>query len=310
MMRWLTIAVLAAGLLWSGYWFVGRAAVARGADAAIEAARAEGWHVEYEALAIRGFPNRFDLTLDAPNVSPPGGAWRWTAPFAQVLALSYRPTEVIAVVADRQTFDTPLGAVNVTTGDLRASATIRASTEPDLREGVMVGEGLTATGDGWTASLERLQVAFREAVDGGRDVSIDLDRLDPSGLARAMIDPEGILDGPLDQVRIDMTVEGDEAVELRRASLVWGDLHVTLRGAMTRGATGAFDGTFDVELVGWETALALVEAAELVSPARVPLLRAGFAAMDDGDGSIGSELTIVRNAMRLGILPLGSLPQP
>ena len=99
-MRRLLVVVLVAALAWGGYWFVGARAVESGLTAWIDQRRAEGWAADYATLNTRGFPNRFDTTITDLQLADPHTGVAWTAPFFQILALSYRPNHVIAVWPD------------------------------------------------------------------------------------------------------------------------------------------------------------------------------------------------------------------
>jgi hypothetical protein len=63
----------------------------------LDARAAEGWIAEYESDAHRGFPNRFDTTITGLDLADPETGVAWSAPFFQILSLSYQPNHVIAV---------------------------------------------------------------------------------------------------------------------------------------------------------------------------------------------------------------------
>ena len=90
------------GALWAGYWVVGSSAAQSGMADWFDERRAEGWVAEYDDLAVRGFPNRFDAGFTEISLADPGTGLAWQAPFFQLLALSYKPNHVIAVWPDEQ----------------------------------------------------------------------------------------------------------------------------------------------------------------------------------------------------------------
>src|SRR5690606_31763771 len=92
----LTVLAVVATFIWCGYWFVG----ARALDRAIGQGLAHVPALSTEGHTIRGFPNRFDITFDAPHLRAEGVDWQ--APFVQVFALSYRLNHLIAVFAHDQ----------------------------------------------------------------------------------------------------------------------------------------------------------------------------------------------------------------
>ncbi|WP_439117971.1 DUF2125 domain-containing protein, partial [Nereida ignava] len=87
-MRWIIGACLAAAVLWAGYWFVGSTAAERGAKAWFADRSAQGWVADYDSIETRGFPSRFDTTINALELADPRTGWAWSAPFFQVFALS------------------------------------------------------------------------------------------------------------------------------------------------------------------------------------------------------------------------------
>ena len=320
-MKALTIVVAVLAALYGGWWFVGRAAFERGAVAGIEAARARGWEIAYDDLAVAGFPNRFDATLDAPRVTTPGGAVTWSAPFVQAFALSYRPNRLIAVGPREMTVELPAGRIDVTTTDLRASAALTVSTRPALQRATLVATGLETAGAGLDATLSTAQLAMRRM--GGEaeyDVALDLRDLRPGDALRAAIDPYGTLPEAIGAITADVHATLDRPLEaggtprptalrVSDARLAWGDLRLSLTGALDVGADGVPEGVLTLDATGWQAALRLAGSLGLVAPERLPLLTAGMAGMAEEDGTVTLELTFEGGEIRLGPIPLGPAPR-
>ncbi|WP_298436299.1 DUF2125 domain-containing protein [uncultured Jannaschia sp.] len=319
MAKWLTILAIAAALLWSGWWIVGSQAVSRGAEAGIAAARDAGWRVEYEDLSVSGFPNRFDTTVDAPDILAPSG-WGVTAPFLQVFALSYRPNEVIAVAPGQLTVATPAGPVEVTSDDLRASATVTPSTTPELERATVVAEGVTVTARAGGLALARGQLASRAVGSPLRhDVALSLSDLAPDRFALSLVDPEGRLPAAIESVELDGTVELDRplaagaeprlrALDLRRGDLRWGEVALDFAGRLDVDGGGLPSGVLTLEAEGWDVLLDLAVGAGLLPSDRLPLVAAVLGGMAE-DGRIAVELTLREGAAFLGPIPLGPLPR-
>ena len=117
-MRWLLGIVLALALIWGGYWLVGAIAIERGAE---DFFASQGARAGRQSLVVHGFPNRFDLTVTQPVFADPVVGWRWTTPFAQVFAMTWKPWHLIGVLADSQQIDTGQQRIGVTSDDLRGS---------------------------------------------------------------------------------------------------------------------------------------------------------------------------------------------
>ncbi|WP_299816608.1 DUF2125 domain-containing protein [uncultured Jannaschia sp.] len=312
-MRWLVILVAALATLWSGYWFVGRGALRDGIASAVAAAEARGWRIAWDDIGIGGFPNRFDTTLTEPDVTVPDGTLRWHAPFLQVLALSYRPNEIIAVAPRRMTFAAPWGDAVVTSADLRASGTVSLAASPNLQHGTVVGEALGIDGGAWRLDIARAQLAARQAgTPDAWDLALDGDGIRAGGTLAAALDPAGALPEVVDSLDLDATWVPDgagHAVDLRRAALVWGALALDATGALEVGADGVPEGTLSLELRGTEAALELLRGWQVVPEARMPLIEAGLAGMTAGDGSVRFDLVLADGRMRLGPIPLGPAPR-
>src|SRR6056297_3671249 len=124
----LIIFVLVAAALWMGYWVIGATALERGLSGWIEQRRDEGWVADVAELDVAGFPNRFDTTLTDVAFADPGTGVAWQAPFLQLLALSYRPNQVIAVLPPEHRLSTPLQNIDITSDLTRGSIFLGAST--------------------------------------------------------------------------------------------------------------------------------------------------------------------------------------
>ena len=127
-MRKLLVLIFALAALWSGYWFVGATAVERGTQVLLDDLRAQGWQVEVADVGTRGFPNRFDTTATQVKLADPLGGFTWTAPFFQVLALSYKPNHVIAALPESQSFELPGQTLQVDSTRMRASLVVEPGT--------------------------------------------------------------------------------------------------------------------------------------------------------------------------------------
>ncbi|MCL4676943.1 MAG: DUF2125 domain-containing protein, partial [Pararhodobacter sp.] len=152
-MRILAVLAVLATLGWCGYWVVG----SRALDRAIVAGLAASPEIAVAEHRILGFPNRFDVTFDAPRITA-GGA-QWSAPFVQVFALSYRLNHVIAVFApDQRLVGRGLEAL-LHSEDLRASLVVEPGLDLPLERFSLVGQGLTLSLDGNTHRAEGLRAA-------------------------------------------------------------------------------------------------------------------------------------------------------
>ncbi|MGL4311716.1 MAG: DUF2125 domain-containing protein [Paracoccaceae bacterium] len=321
------VAVLTA--LWGGYWFVGSRVVKSAALNAVETLRADGNTLDYSDLSLRGFPNRFDLTLTDTVFSPVGGGFRWQAPFVQSFALSYRPNEVIVVFPPEQKLTGPMGEMVLSATDLRASAAVAASTDLPFENSVLIGKELRLSaqpGGNFTAREMRLASDRQEDRPLAHRIGLEITSLglDPALMAR--IDPKGQMPKALDTVHVDAVVGLDLPLDrhlagrsphptdiaLTEARLIWGAVQITASGNLTVSANGVPQGRIEIRTLNWRPLLQLAIGADIVSPDAARTVEKLLKAMEKASGAantISLPLVFAEGRMSLGPLPLGQAPR-
>lgn len=324
MMRALAIAVAVAALLWGGWWVVGARGLERGIEAAGDAARGRGWHLAYADLTVRGFPNRFDTTVTAPELAPPDGAWAWSAPFVQVLALSYRPNHVIVAAPPEQALALPGATLRATSDDLRASIVVAPGLDLALDRANLAGAGLAVTDGRDALTVAALRAAVRRAEGGGAsggaayDVALGAEGIGvPEGL-RAALSPD--LPAEAGAVTLDATVTLDRpldrrlagppavvGVALRDAALRWGDLRVAASGRLAADPAGLAEGALELRLADPDAAVAAL--GELVPPGQAAFAARFLAGLPEAEGGgVAVPLGVRGGVVSFGPVPLVALP--
>ncbi|KIT17403.1 DUF2125 domain-containing protein [Jannaschia aquimarina] len=317
MVRWLLILTLVLSALWGGWWVVGSAGLDRGLRAGIEAARADGWQIDYADLSVSGFPNRFDTTVTEPEVTAPGGGLAWSAPFLQVFALSYRPNHVIAVAPDSQSLTLGGREIAVTTSDLRGSVVVAPSPDLPLQRAQVQGADLVA---GRWVEARALRGAIREAEAGGYDVAAGVEGLVlPASMRAALAGdalPEAIgaltfdasvdLDRPID--RHLRSAPGLRAMALRDLTLRWGPLDLALTGDLRAGPGGLAEGDLTLEIA--DVAALDLLAGPSIPAERIDLIRSFLSAytVPDRPGAARVPLAVTGGVVSLGPVPILALP--
>ncbi len=324
-MRRLIVIVLAAALLWSGWWVLG----ARATKAAFEgwlAAQREAGRVAQADIRVRGFPSRFDTTFSDLELGDPEGVL-WSADAFQTLMLSYAPNRAVAAWPGPQRIATPAGAVVIEGAEASASVRVGVAASLPLERLAFVGRDVTASGEGWRASAAEVRAAA-EREDGSADgSSYHLGVLvRDAGLADGMA-PADLLPSRLTLVRIDararLSAPLDRAaaaapprllaLDLEEARLDWGAARLRLSGGpIAVGRDGALDGTLAVRIVEWPRLVAAAVAAGLLPERQAPITIAALdllAGDDAPGGTIRTELTFSNGRMRLGPIPLGAAPR-
>lgn len=322
-MRRLTGLLVGLAVLWGGYWFVGSTTVEKGLNAWLSDSAANGLDVSYAGLQTRGFPNRFDTTITDIDLTHRQSGVRWTAPFVQLFALSYKPNHLIAVWPNEQTFGIAGQVFNVTSDDLRGSLVLEPNTSLTLDRTVLEAENLTVTPAGTTPwNVKRAFVATRQTPDAGdsHDLSVTLDDLTlPDHLADTL-DPDGNLPRVIDGLTVDATLEltgpiSRESLDVdltrvvfRDATIRWADLSLGVSGTLEADAMGFADGTLTLNADNWREVFRILATAKLVDP----VWEGAIAPLAEADGNpetLTTSLTFDRGILYFGPLALGNAPR-
>jgi hypothetical protein len=323
-MRAIIWAVAVLAVLWCGYWVVGARAIDRGVAAAVAGAQAEGLVVAGEA-SVAGFPNRFDLTLTAPEYGNPATGFRWSAPFAQVFAMTWKPWHVIAVLANDQTLDLPGQSLGIRTADIRASLVSRPVPALPLDRIAISATGVDITstaGWGLAADVAELHTRPDAGLPNGHQFALDIRTIAPripalagSGLPATIpvIAFTGAVgfSAPIDRHAGD-TAPRATAIRIDSGRIDWGPLQLTARGQIAPGADGLAEGRVEVAITGWREAIPLAVAAGLFSEQAAALttgLLAALARQSGNENELNLPLTYADGVGMFGPIPLGPAPR-
>jgi hypothetical protein len=310
------VAVLA--VLYGGYWFVGSRAVERGAESAFLQMNAQGWEASHDGISTIGFPSRFDTTVTAPRLLDPATGIGWEAPWLQVFALSYLPTEIIALLPDEQAVILPGDRIDIRSDGMRASGRVGFSTALPFDNLTVESGPLTlAAQSGWQAGLARALFALRRAdgVPADYDVwfeatGITLPASTIPGLPETMpvlrVDGTMTLDQPIDRMTTpDARLQN---VTLRQLLLDFGTTAITAEGTLALDPAGIPEGTVNLTIRDWRAALAIGVAAGIVPQGFTGLAERAGAVLAGGGTDLTAPLTFTAGQMRLGPVPLGPAP--
>ncbi|MEJ6397533.1 DUF2125 domain-containing protein [Yoonia sp. 208BN28-4] len=329
-MRRLTIVVIVLALLYSGYWMIGAMAMERGVRQAFDDLRADGWQVTYDDLGTRGFPSRFDTTVDALDMTAPDDSLQYQAPFLQALALSYQPNKLIVVFPESQTLRLGADLLALDADALRASAAVNLNADLSLDAITFEGDSAAlALGPDITLATNRVIAALREAgpVVNRYDVYTNLDTITLPDAMRAALDPNGqhpdsiadltlnstvTLDRPLDRHSIAQ-FETDPAlitaVTVKEAQLQWGTMAVSANGDLTVDQSGVPTGEIDISVQDWRAMIAAASNAGLIEPGFDTTFENLAAALSEGRDTLELTLSFSDGRMSIGPFPLGPAPR-
>lgn len=318
-MRVLAGLVALVAALWCGYWVVGRAALDRAIAAGLQATP----EVTVAGHSILGFPNRFDVTFDQPQIEADG--LRWSAPFVQVFALSYRLNHLLAVFAHDQRVTAPGIDASVHSDDLRMSLVMQAGLDLPLDRLTLVGQALDVAATGDRHQIDTLRAASRRTDAAMHEVALVLEGVLPDPAMMDRRDPHRIWPRHADLIRLDAEVEFDRPLDRH---LVQGAppriTRVTLTGAQARydqtdiaatarltpDAEGLVSGDMTVTVSGFRDLMRRAREAGLMPPehdALMALALQGLVSPDDPD-RIQAAFSVTRGEVRMGPIVIGRLP--
>ncbi|MCB1356208.1 MAG: DUF2125 domain-containing protein [Maritimibacter sp.] len=324
--------LVCAGLGWGAYWFVGARATERGLAAWLEARRAEGWIAAAAQLETHGFPNRFDTTFTALDLDDPETGVGWTAPIFQILSLSYRPTEVIAVWPGAQELRLPGETLAVGSDRMIGSLALGPSAVLPLRRLVIEGGAveIASTRD-WTAGVGAAQVALRESpgAEGAPvyDIALSLDGFAPDSAELARLRDLVGLPEAIETVQAELTVTFDKGwditaledrrpqpreIAVTRLDARWGDLALAGTGQIAVDEAGVGTGELVLEATNWRDIVALAEASGALPANRAPLVRAALETLASVSGDpdrLDVTLRFSGGFLLLGPVPIGAAPR-
>lgn len=329
-MRWIIGACLAAAVLWAGYWFIGSTAAERGAKAWFADRSAQGWVADYDSIETRGFPSRFDTTINALELADPRTGWAWSAPFFQVFALSYKPNHIIAVWPNEQTIATPLARANITAEDMRASAVFLPDTALTLDSATFTFEGLEATGNGGAVTqITNGTGSVRRAANAEltRDFYAQLKDVTLPDALRAQLDPADVLPQIIEGLTIDLTASFDAewnrfaieqarpqptSIDLNLLAASWGGLDLRAAGDVTLDGNGVPTGEIQLKATNWREMLQVAENSDMVPQGVLPFIERGLemlAGLSGNTATLDVPVTFRNGNMAIGPFPIGPAPR-
>ncbi len=319
-MKRLFFAIVAVALLWSGYWVFQAYSLRNSLEHWFEARQEDGWEASYSDLAVRGFPNRLDVTFTDLVLANPDNQTVWEAPFFQMFSLVYTPGHWIFAWPDTQTLGTKDGTYQITSEGLRASlvteddrilrtnleaAILNISGPTDL---AMAGLNFGVAAEEETPNRLRIGLSAQSIASSRGALGLTTaDKLDEVTLRTEMT---------FDKVWTKNALKGDKPqptrINLPLAEYKAGKLELKATGEWDVDSKGRLDGIGTLRAVNWRDML-----DNATSNGDLPEGLAGL--LSDSIGLVASlsgnkktlDLTFSfdKGKISMGILPLGNAPK-
>ncbi|WP_417604739.1 DUF2125 domain-containing protein [Primorskyibacter flagellatus] len=322
-MKRLVIAVLVAGLAWSGWWFYAAHQHKAALEDWFEARRADGWAAEYQSLQVRGFPNRLDATFTELVLANPENGTVWRAPLFQILMLSYKPDHAILVWPHSQTLTLSGTDWTIDSDRMRASVILEGDATQSLSRANFEAEVLNLTSDQGAAAMAALNIALADtgpelyrvtaSATGyapGGPLPADLPL--PDNLSALRADLTVALNAPLGLTTLEASPPRPTRLDLRLAEAIWGGLELKLAGAADVTASGHLDGQMTVRAVNWREMMHLSSISGTLPQGVAGMLEQALDLASNLSGNkntLDLTLDFKRGRTWLGMIPLGSAPR-
>lgn len=328
-MRGIFIVTCIAALAWMTWWVVGSSALERALAGWIDERRAEGWVAEYADIGVRGFPNRFDTRVTELRLADPDTGVAWTAPFFEILQLSYTPNRAVLVWPNTHTFSTPFETIEIVSEQSRGSVGFRPVPSLELdRATIVLDEVGLASNLGWTVSLDDGRFSIR-AEDGENTYRVGAELLDlrPSGGVKDTLDPAGLLPAVVERLHLDATLALTDpldrfaiedarpqitGLDLTNLSAAWGEVTFRAAGELQIDGAGVPEGEITVRAVEWRRLLDMAVSTGLLPETFLPAIDSTLELMAGLSGdteTLDAPLTFDNGFVSFGPIPLGRAPR-
>lgn len=284
MFRMLLIIILAA-LLWSAAWFWGGASNKTRITSWISDQEQAGYAIGYSDLSQLGFPNRYDVTLQNPQLSAPQLGLNWQATFIQIMRLSYQPDHYIFVWPNDQQMTINDFRLDFRHQGLKASVVSRDPGQ--FRLSAEAGESAVSSGDRLWLKAQEWQLSIAQTANGAK-VYLKLKDIEAAngarfGEMRLLFDIMGRtlgFDGLLPQLH------PTENFEISNIKLVIEGTDIPLEGWLSLGVDTGLSGQLQTAQENIQILKSLFGALWLENQLDQGLSRAGLAIIADDNAAV------------------------
>ncbi len=318
-------AALAAalGVVWAAGWLWGAEAKRAALAEWLQKRRAEGWQAEAAAIAVTGFPWRFETRVDAPALADPAQGWAWRAPRLDIVAPLLAPGRATLRLPSEQTLAIPGARAVLRSDALRADLALKPERALRLETLTAGAESLALIGEGW--SLETGPAGLRisasdpaTAPDDAYALAFSAEAAQIAGLAAPValdalrLTARAAFDRPLDRRAVEGAPPQLRALSLGALEARWGAMALDASGSVRADARGYAEGRLDLRARGWRAMLRAAVEAGAIDRGLARALEAGLslaAALSGGGNALEVPLRLEGGSAYVGPLRVGRAPR-
>jgi len=328
-MRLVLMLVAAAAALWSGYWAITARGIEHGLAGWLAERRAEGWAAEAEAIAVAGFPNRFDISVAGLMLADPGTGVAWTAPELRIEGRAYAPHRFDVIWPPAQEIATPQETVAVGAGRMAGRLAFRPGPSLALtRADFALTDFVLVSSARWRASVANAELSAVAQEGDGNRYAVTLAATDmrpPADLVR-LFDRAGVMAELFESMRIEATLVFDAPwdryaiedrrpqptrIELSRLDAQWGRLSLMAAGDLDVDGAGLPSGELTLRATNWREMVGIVRNSGRVPQVLADRLEDALglvAGLSGRPDAIDVPLRFAGGRTWLGPVPLGPAP--
>ena len=311
-------------LSWSAYWVIGAKSIKSELSESIQKFNSGDWSIEYSDAIVRGFPYRFDVTINNLTVKNKKNYLTWTLPYFQILSLSYSPKNLILVWPKEQELKTKTKTINLTSNKMLASIERTNIRSYDISKFILEVEGaivkssqdLVIQSKSLILAIDKLKVETAAYKFGLSSTELSIQPSDHRtyGLAGLFnttslnlnINADVYLDTLL-RVTKKQDYPKITKLNLKEISINSKDFILTAMGNLETDIQGSPKGDIQLKISDWKQLLSNIKKTG-INKKIIESLRI-FSILSGNQNNLTLELTLKERKLLLGPLLLGSIPK-
>ena len=311
-------------LSWSAYWVIGAKSIKSELSESIQKFNSGDWSIEYSDAIVRGFPYRFDVTINNLTVKNKKNYLTWTLPYFQILSLSYSPKNLILVWPKEQELKTKTKTINLTSNKMLASIERTNIRSYDISKFILEVEGaivkssqdLVIQSKSLILAIDKLKVETAAYKFGLSSTELSIQPSDHRfyGLVGLFntnslnlnINADVYLDTLL-RVTKKQGYPKITKLNLKEISINSKDFILTAMGNLETDIQGSPEGDIQLKISDWKQLLSNIKKTG-INKKIIESLRI-FSILSGNQNNLTLDLTLKERKLLLGPLLLGSIPK-